>query len=70
MFCGLLLLIDDDQWMSRIMAIVMIGSGITFIFLSRCRNMSDEQLNHATSINTKELKKRAAQDSLNYAVDH
>ena len=69
-FCGLLLLIDDDRWESRIMAIIMLASGIVFVFLSRCRHMSDEQLQRAMSINTKEVKKRAAQDSLNYARDH
>jgi hypothetical protein len=59
LFCGLLMCCDIDEFYSKIMAFCMIISGITFIFLSRCRHMSDEQLNRATSIATKELKKKA-----------
>ena len=70
LFCGLLMCCDIDEFYSKIMAFCMIISGITFIFLSRCRHMSDEQLNRATSIATKELKKKAQTDALNYAKNH
>ena len=70
LFCGLLLFIDMDNMFSLIMGILMFSSGIIFIFLSRCRHMSDDQLQRATSIITGDLKKKAAQDSLNYAKAH
>ena len=58
-FCGLLLFVDVDNLFSAIMAVAMGASGIVFVFLSRCRHMSDEQLQRATSIAHKELKKKA-----------
>ena len=70
LFCGLCLFIDSDNGFSLLMGIAMTISGIIFMFLSRCRHMSDESLQRATSIAHKELKKKAQEDALNYARDH
>ena len=68
-FIGLLLLCDESP-LSFVMAIIMLVTGAIFIFLSKWRNMSDDELQRATSIATKEVKKKAYEDSLNYAKDH
>ena len=74
-FIGLLLLCDIDandsfNPLSFIMSMVMLTTGVVFIFLSKWRNMSDDELQRATSIATKEVKKKVYEDSLNYARDH
>ena len=69
-FIGLLLLCSSDKALSQVMASIMLISGAVFIFLSKYRNMSDEALQRATSIATKEVKQKAQEDALNYAKDH
>ena len=58
-FCGCLLFLDADDGFSLAMGVVMIVTGVLFIFLSRCRHMSDDALQRATSINQKALQKKA-----------
>ena len=69
-FCGVLCFIDTDYWATTVVGIVMVSSGVLFIFLSRCRHMSDDSLQRAMSINQKALQKKAMEDSLNYAKNH
>ena len=48
-FVGTLLFLNNNV-MSNILAFSMIGSGIVFLFLSKVKKMSDEDLQRALSV--------------------
>lgn len=58
MFVGLLLFMNYGSKTPiyiPIVGVLLVVSGLIFIFLSKCTHMSDETLLRATSINTKEV---------------
>ena len=69
LFLGSLMLINDDIF-SKIVASCLIGSGILFVFLSKVKKLSDEDLQRATSIYTDNLKKEAKEGIVDYAKAH
>ncbi len=63
------MLINDDLF-SKIIAACLIASGFLFVFLSRVKKLSDEDLQRATSIYTENLKKEAKEGIVGYAKAH
>jgi len=50
-FVGFLMIVKSQALPSWLMGIAMILAGILFIFLSKYKEMSDEDLNRAVSVN-------------------
>jgi len=69
LFVGSLILINDDPF-SIIVGFSLIGSGILFVFLSKVKKLTDEELQRATSIYTENLKKEAREGVVDYAKAH
>ena len=69
LFVGSLILINDDVF-AKIVGACLIGSGILFLFLSKVKKLSDEDLLRATSIYTENLKKEAREGIVDYAKAH
>ena len=68
-FIGTLMIINANLF-SYIIAGVFIFSGLLFIFLSKFRNMSDEQLQRAASIYADNLKKDAKKGATTFVATH
>ena len=49
-FVGTLLFLNENDGMATLMGWAMIGSGLAFIFLSKVKNMSDDDMQRALSI--------------------
>ena len=73
-FVGLLLYItagdENNKFFNILVGAFLVLSGIFFIFLSKCSNMTDEQLQRATSINADNLRKQAAKGAVNLAKNN
>ena len=73
-FVGLLLYItagyENNYIFDLLVGILLVSSGIFFLFLSKCSNMSDDQLQRATSINADNLRKQAAKGAINVAKNN
>ena len=69
LFVGSLMLINNDLF-SIIVGCCLIGSGLLFVFLSKVKKLSDEDLQRATSIYTENLKKEAREGVVDYAKAH
>lgn len=69
LFVGSLMLINKDLF-SIIVGCCLIGSGLLFLFLSKVKKLSDEDLQRATSIYTENLKKEAREGVVDYAKAH
>ena len=73
-FVGLLLYVTAGEEsiyiFDLLVGILLVASGIFFLFLSKCSNMSDEQLQRATSINAENLRKQAAKGAINVAKNN
>ena len=56
-YVGLLMFFTngDGKWVSYIMGFAMIGAGLIFLFLSRFKNVSDEDINRAVSVQKKSV---------------
>ena len=63
------MLINKDLF-SIIVGCCLIGSGLLFVFLSKVKKLSDEDLQRATSIYTENLKKEAREGVVDYAKAH
>ena len=69
LFLGSLMLINNDIF-SKIVAGSLLASGVLFIFLSKVKKLTDEDLQRATSIYTDNLKKEAKEGVVDYAKSH
>ena len=63
---GILLFVNDSA-PARLMGVAMIASGFAFLFLSKYKNMSDDDLNRAMSLYTEQNKARAKKAAVNFA---
>ena len=68
-FVGTLLFLNEDDGMAQIMGWAMIGAGLAFIFLSKVKNMSDDDMQRALSVygeaNKAQMKKAAVNTAKN-----
>ena len=51
LFVGFLMIVKSQALPSWLMGLAMIAAGILFIFLSKYKEMSDDDLNRAVSVN-------------------
>ena len=66
-FVGSLLFVNSSNLMFVLLGWAMIASGLIFIFLSKVKNMTDEDLNRALSVYTDDVKKAVKEGSVNFA---
>ena len=62
-----LLLFLNDKTPTDVMGAAMVFSGFSFLFLSKYKNMSDDDLNRAMSLYTEQNKKIAKKAAVNFA---
>ena len=66
-FVGTLLFLNEDDGAATIMGWAMIGSGCAFIFLSKVKNMSDDDMQRALSVYGEANKKAMRQAAVKTA---
>ena len=60
-FVGTLLFLNEDDGACKLMGWAMIGAGFAFIFLSKVKNMSDDDMVRALSVYGEQNKKAMRQ---------
>ena len=68
-FVGTLLFLDDDA-LYTLTGWAMIASGLIFIFLSKVKNMTDDDLNRALSVYSSDVKDKVKKKAVSVAKNN